>query len=112
MVDAQVDVRDVALAHILALTRPAAANHRHILVSGTISPQIVINTIHKHFPELRDRVIKGNPEQLLPLGVDPTGWDTSRSLEVFGPELKYIGIETSIVDTVKSLLELGSGWKE
>ncbi|KAF2731371.1 NAD(P)-binding protein [Polyplosphaeria fusca] len=103
-----VDVRDVARAHIEAMTRPAAANKRIILVSGVLSPQIIVNTIRKHFPKLADRVIEGHPEQLMPSGVDPTGWDTSRSKEVLG--LEYISIEQSIVDTVGSLLELEGEW--
>ncbi|KAF2464776.1 uncharacterized protein BDR25DRAFT_380686 [Lindgomyces ingoldianus] len=83
-----VDVRDVALAHILVRTISAAGTKRIILVSGLISPQIIINTTRKHFPELKDRIIEGHPEQLLPPGVDPTGWDSSRSLEIFGPDWK------------------------
>ncbi|KAJ4299894.1 hypothetical protein N0V90_005141 [Kalmusia sp. IMI 367209] len=107
-----VDVRDVARAHIEALTRPTASNKRIILVSGLISPQLVINTIRKHFPNLKDRVAEGQAEQLLPPGVDPTGWDTSRSYEIFSPGWSYIGLEESVVDTVKSLLEHEEVWKQ
>jgi nucleoside-diphosphate-sugar epimerase len=106
-----VDVRDVALAHILAMTTPAASGKRVILVSGQISPQLVINVIRQNFPELKDRIIEGNPEQELPLGVHPTGWDTSRSLELFGDQgFSYVSLEKSVVDTVKSLLELEKKW--
>ncbi|KAF2265121.1 hypothetical protein CC78DRAFT_579812 [Lojkania enalia] len=105
-----VDVRDVANAHILALTGPSASNRRIILVSGLISPQLVINTIRPHFPELKDRIIEGNSEQLLPSNVDPTGWDTTRSYELFGAKWGYIGLEKSIADTVQNILEHEKAW--
>lgn len=101
----------MALAHILSLTTPAASNKRIILVSEQITPQLVINIIRKHFPELHDRIIEGNPEKILPDGVDPTGWDTGRSFEVFGKEWKYRSVEESVVDTVKDLLEWEKRWE-
>jgi len=106
-----VDVRDVSRAHILSLSNPATSNQRILLVSGLISPQLVINHIRKHFPELRDRVIEGNPDQTLPDNVQPTGWDTQKSYDVFGKEWSYINIETSVVDTVDNLLRLEREWK-
>ena len=107
----KVDVRNVALAHILALTTPAASGQRILLISGLISPQLVINTIRKHFPQLHSRVMEGEPAQLLPRGNEPTGWDTSRSTEILGGKgWKYIGLEESVVDTVRSLLALEAGW--
>ena len=54
---------------------------------------------------------EGDPEQLLPPGVDPTGWDTSRSHEVFGPDWEYIPLENSVVDTVRSMLEYEKKWE-
>ncbi|KAF2802312.1 NAD(P)-binding protein [Mytilinidion resinicola] len=106
-----VDVRDVARAHVLALEKPAAGGKRNLLVAGLITPQLVANLIRKNFPELRERVAEGTPEQTLPKGVQPTGWDTSRNFEVFGPDWRYIGLEESLVDTVKSILELEKQWK-
>ncbi|MCJ1390226.1 hypothetical protein MMC18_003084 [Xylographa bjoerkii] len=106
-----VDVRNVALAHILALTTPAASGQRILLISGLIAPQLVINTIRKHFPQLHGRVVEGEPAQILPKGNEPTGWDTSHSTEILGGKgWKYIGLEESVVDTVRSLLALEAGW--
>jgi nucleoside-diphosphate-sugar epimerase len=105
-----VDARDVAKAHILSMTTPAASNKRIILVSGLITPQLVINAIRKNFPELHDRVIEGHPEILMPDGIDPTHWDASRSHEIFGPEWKYIDVETSVTDTVRNMLEHEKRW--
>lgn len=108
----QVDVRDVARAHILSLTNPAASNQRILLISDLLTPQLVINIIHKNFPDLRDRVIQGEPDQILPKGVKPTGWNTSKSFEIFGKGWKYRSLETSVVDTVQSILKLEREWKK
>lgn len=106
-----VDVRDVALAHILALTSPAASNKRIVLVSGLITPQLVINTIQENFPELTSRVMEGEPSQILPKGVHPTGWNTTRSFEILGPDWSYIGLEKSLLDTIHSILVLEKQWR-
>jgi nucleoside-diphosphate-sugar epimerase len=105
-----VDVRDVALAHILSLENPKTANQRILLVAGLITPQFVTNLIQKHFPQLKDRRAEGNPKQILPKDVQPTGWDTSKSFEVFGEGWGYRGLEESVVDTVTSILELEKKW--
>ncbi|GLA08381.1 hypothetical protein AnigIFM60653_009912 [Aspergillus niger] len=77
-----VDVRDVARSHVDALKYPAAANQRVLLIAGLISPQLVVNTIRQNFPSLEDRVPEGNPSQVLPSDVHPTGWDTRISLDI------------------------------
>jgi hypothetical protein len=106
----QVDVRDVALSHILSLTEPKASNQRILIVSGLITPQLVANIIRKNFPQLHDRTDAGRPEQILPEGVQPTGWDTSKSFEIFGKGWGYIDIETSVVDSVQSMLDWEKKW--
>ena len=108
----QVDVRDVALAHIIALTSPLASGQRILLVSGLITPQLVANIIRQHFPELRERVLEGDPKRILPKGVDPTGWDTSRSTQILGGgSWKYTPLEVSIVATIKDLLAREKEWQ-
>ncbi|KAF2821714.1 NAD(P)-binding protein [Ophiobolus disseminans] len=105
-----VDVRDVARAHILSMTTSAASNKRILLVSGLVTPQMVINIIRKNFPELHDRVIEGISEKLIPDGVEPTDWDVRRSYEVFGETWKYIELEKTIVDTVRDVLNHEKKW--
>jgi hypothetical protein len=100
----------VALAHVLSLTAPKASNQRIILVSGLNTPQLVTNLIRKIFPQLRDRTDVGNPQQMLPKGVKPMGWDTSKSFEIFGEGWGYKELEESLVDTVTSILELEKKW--
>jgi nucleoside-diphosphate-sugar epimerase len=106
-----VDVRDVALAHILSLEAPKAANQRILLVSGLITPQLVVNIIRKHFPQLRHRIEAGHPNQILPKGVHPTGWNTSKSFDVFGEGWGYMDLEESLVDTVTCILDLEKNWR-
>ena len=102
----QVDVRDVARAHVLSLSNPAASNQRILLISDLITPQLVVNIIRKNFLTLRDRVVEGDPDRILPEGLEPTGWDTSKSFEIFGKAWSYRSLETSVVDTVQSILKL------
>jgi nucleoside-diphosphate-sugar epimerase len=108
----QVDVRDVARAHVLALSKAEASNKRIILVSSLITPQLIINIIYENFPELRSRLLKGKPDQIFPEGVAPTGWNTSRSFEIFGPGWSYINLEKSVVDAVHSIIELEKTWSQ
>lgn len=92
------------------MTTIAASNKRILLVGGLITPQMIINIIRKNFPKLHGRVIEGIPEKLMPKGVEPTDWDIRRSFEVFGETWKYIELEKTIVDTVRSLLDLEKRW--
>lgn len=98
------DVRDVAKAHVLAITAPLASNKRILLVSGVITPQLIANTIRAKFPELKARVEEGNAAQVFPDGVNSRGWDVSRSYEVFGKDWSYRGLEESVTDTVQDIL--------
>ncbi|THV48494.1 hypothetical protein BGAL_0245g00170 [Botrytis galanthina] len=110
-----VDVRDVALLHIIALTSPRMANKRHIISSGPLSPQLVVNVIRKNFPELEGRLPKGGDEkEVFPKGLRPTQLNNARSLEIIrqakGQDWNFKNLEESIVGSVKSLLELEQKW--
>ncbi|KAJ5178248.1 NAD dependent epimerase/dehydratase [Penicillium coprophilum] len=105
-----VDVRDVAQSHVDALTNPAAANQRILLIADLITPQLVVNNIRENFPQLKDRVPEGNPSQILPPGIHPTGWDMRVSLDILAKGSKtgkwnYRDLKTSIVDTVQCMLD-------
>lgn len=109
----QVDVRDVARSHVDALKNPTAANQRVLLISGLISPQLVVNIIRENFPALRDRVPEGNKDQILPTGVHPTGWDPRVSLDVLAKgssdgTWEYIDLKKSVIDAANSMLSTGS----
>jgi nucleoside-diphosphate-sugar epimerase len=85
-----VDVRDIALAHVLCVELPAAsvAGKRLFVVAGNFCNRDIVEAIAKGFQELKDRLSIG--EGLKP-GEYPVGgvhgFDNSRSKEVLG--LKY-----------------------
>lgn len=45
------DVRDVATAHVKALTVPEAAGHRHVIVSASVWMREVAMILHKEFKQ-------------------------------------------------------------
>lgn len=98
-----VDVRDVALAHIKAMEIPAAGGERFFIVSDYMSNADVAGIIKKNFPNLADKLPE-DPKSDMP--DDVYGFDNSKSKKVLG--IEYRGLEESIVDTVKSLLEAGA----
>ncbi|TKA66577.1 hypothetical protein B0A49_04407 [Cryomyces minteri] len=101
-----IDVRDVALAHVLSMTAPAASNQRIALCStDPLTPQRVVNILNKNFPELEDRIATGNPEDDYPVGVHPTLWNTQKAHDVFGAGWRFRNVEESVVDLTKQLLE-------
>ncbi|KAK1758772.1 putative NADPH-dependent methylglyoxal reductase [Echria macrotheca] len=96
-----VDVRDVALAHVRAMMLPEAGGERFYLVSGYYSNPRLAEIIRANFPELQKKLPPPGAEDDFPEG--HWAFDTSKSRRVLG--LEYIGLEKSVVDTVKSILE-------
>ena len=94
-----VDVRDVAAAHIIVIEKPSDGL-RVITSNEVFTSQKLLNIINKNFPELN--LIKGN--------TDPSAEDTksnvdnTKSREYLG--LDYIGLEESVVQTIKQYLEV------
>ena len=69
-----------------------------------------MNIVRKHFPSLKDRVPEGNPNQILPPGVYPTGWDMRVSMDILakgteGQKWEYINLEKSVIDAVQSMID-------
>jgi len=63
-----VDVRDIALAHVLAIESSAAANQRYLITAGTYSAQQILDYIWSRYPEraAAKGVSKGTPGELWP----------------------------------------------
>jgi len=98
-----VDVRDVALAHVKAIEVPEAGGNRFLLTAGHYSNAEIASIIRANFPHLSSKL----PEELKSdLPEDVYGIDNSRSKDILG--IRYRSLEESVVDTTKSLLELGS----
>lgn len=108
-----VDVRNVADAHITALEKPeVSSGKRWFTVAGYCHPQHTLDVIHKYFPELKDKCIKGR--SLTKEQVDEamenyvSKYDNSRTNREAG--LKYYSMEETYVDTIRSLLEHERSW--
>lgn len=101
-----VDVRDVALAHVKAIELPEAAGKRFFVTAGYFSGREVCEIIRKNFPDLEKEL----PPKDAKGGDYPEGdlykYDNSRTKEVLG--IKFRGLEESVVDTVKSLKDVGA----
>ncbi|EQB56327.1 NAD dependent epimerase/dehydratase [Colletotrichum gloeosporioides Cg-14] len=97
------DVRDVALAHVLAMEVEAAANKRFFIAGGYCSNRDIIDIIRKNFPEysaaLPSKCKKGGelPEKVFQI-------NTHQSVSVLG--LKYHSFEECVLDTVKSFAQI------
>jgi nucleoside-diphosphate-sugar epimerase len=97
-----VDVRDLALAHVLAIEKPEAAGQRFCISPGQYSNKDIVECIREEFPELRDGLPTG--DALKPGDLPPAGWygyDNTKSKEVLG--ISYRSFKECIVDTVNSL---------
>ncbi|CAM1501531.1 Fc.00g035150.m01.CDS01 [Cosmosporella sp. VM-42] len=101
-----IDVRDLALGHVLGIELPSAAGQRFFMVSGKFSNREIAEIIREHYPEFRERLPtteRGLMGGDYP-GGDPAktfGFDNSKAREVFGIEFREL--EESIVDAVESL---------
>lgn len=98
-----IDVRDVADAHIKAgLEIPEAGGQRLFTTAGEFSNRDIFNIIRKNFPEYADRLpgdsVKGGE---FPPDDQRYKFDNSETTKLLG--IKWISLEQSIVDTVKSL---------
>ncbi|RDX45373.1 NAD(P)-binding protein [Lentinus brumalis] len=108
-------VADAARAHILALRLPKVPaggdirNKRFIVAAP--EPAIyteVVKYVAEKFPELRDRL--PTLENAPPLPGPLSKSDTARAREVLGIK-QYIGLEETLDETFKSLLEVEKSWK-
>ncbi|KAK8125621.1 uncharacterized protein PG998_001380 [Apiospora kogelbergensis] len=97
-----VDVRDVALAHLRALTVPEAGGQRFYLVGGHFSNQHIAAAVARRFPQLQDRLPVDIGAEHDDLPADVYGFDNGKSRRVLG--IEYRGLEESVVDTVRSIL--------
>ncbi|KAI0134688.1 hypothetical protein BJ170DRAFT_212207 [Xylariales sp. AK1849] len=96
-----VDARDVALSHVRAMTIPAAGGNRFYVVAGHFSNKRIADAIRKEFPQLSGKLPPGDALDDLPDGVYQ--FNNAKSKEILG--LKYTDLQTSVADTVRSIVE-------
>lgn len=115
-----VDVRDVARAHVRALTVPGVADNRHIVTNQCISVKDMATALAKEFkPHGYSISTAGAPYFLMWLNslVDknskllmsklnkPSTYDNARMREVL--EIEPRDVQQSILDTAYSMIQLG-----
>ncbi|CAE6452014.1 unnamed protein product [Rhizoctonia solani] len=102
-----VDVRDIALAHVLAIESDVTANQRYLIAGGRYSPQQVIDHVWRQYPERakEKNISKGTPGKMWPDG-GVFDLDTAKSQRDLG--LKYRSFEESLSDTFSRIIELES----
>ncbi|KAK6454694.1 protein induced by osmotic stress [Scheffersomyces xylosifermentans] len=95
-----VDVRDVAKAHVLAFEKDEAQGKRIITYTENFNPQLILNIIRKNFPELRERLPVGDPDN-----VNFSSYakiDDKKSREILG--IESISLEDSVISTVEQAI--------
>jgi len=101
-----VDVRDLALCHVLAIEKEAAANKRFFITAGYFSNKEIAQIVGKKYPQYKEVL----PTESTPGGDYPSEGvykiDNSQVKHVLG--IKFRGLEESIADTVKSLQAVGA----
>ncbi|EJD39222.1 putative cinnamoyl-CoA reductase [Auricularia subglabra TFB-10046 SS5] len=103
--EAWVDGRDLAEAHVAALTTPGAGGQRFIACADRsyFTGQEIVDILRKHFPELHDKIPVGEPGVIKEGGLHLMA-DNSKIKSVLG--IKFRTLEETVVDTANSVLEL------
>ncbi|KAK7204026.1 hypothetical protein BZA70DRAFT_281318 [Myxozyma melibiosi] len=102
----EVDVRDLAYAHVAALGNPKAENQRIIVSPGYFSYSSLIEIIKKYQAE-GEAYAKGpdDSDELLKRERAIGGANLAKVKEVF-PDLKFHSYKDTVVDTLRQLKEL------
>ncbi|KAI1212032.1 NAD(P)-binding protein [Annulohypoxylon truncatum] len=95
-----VDVRDVAQAHLKAVTMPEAGGNRFYVVGGYFSNKRIADVIQHSFPELAARLPEDSHDDF---PADVYKFDNSKSRRILG--LDYIDLDKSVRDTVQSIID-------
>ncbi|KAG8914210.1 methylglyoxal reductase (NADPH-dependent) gre2, partial [Tulasnella sp. 418] len=98
-----VDVRDLALAHALAIETSSTTSERYLITEGTYSIQHVLEYIWQHYP---DRARAANLAQPGPYYPKEGNYrpDNSKSKQQLG--IQYRGIEDMLKDTLPVFIKL------
>ena len=98
-----VDVRDVALAHIRAIDRPAASGERFLLVGGHFSNKMMADAIAETHPELASKLPKNGVDDTT---ADVYGYNGTKTARILS--IGFRSFQDCVRDTVKSLQEAGA----
>ncbi|KAK0717553.1 hypothetical protein B0T26DRAFT_802653 [Lasiosphaeria miniovina] len=96
-----VDVRDLADAHVKALTTPAAANRRLLVNGKPMTYTSLVHALAEAIPELEGRLPADSGEDAK---VTPARIEAEADNELLG--LKFRTVEETMADTARRILEL------
>ena len=97
------DVRDLANAHILAATLPAASNKRFVICAGQVSSQEISDILRGSVEELKDRTPEGVKGGNL---LDENAYDCSAALAKETLGISFRSKQETFVDLAMQLLEI------
>lgn len=98
-----VGVRDIADAHLAALTNSNVRNKRFIVSAGAVTSQAIADVLRTNFEELADRTPIGKPGDNT-LSPDAYLVDSSLAKEVLGQQFR--SVETTFIDLGHQLLDI------
>ncbi|KJA19256.1 hypothetical protein HYPSUDRAFT_204662 [Hypholoma sublateritium FD-334 SS-4] len=99
-----VDIRDVALAHVLALGKEEAADQRIIVSAGATTWQETRNLVNELHPQLLEAgiTLRGNPD--LPKNI-AFKYDSTKGDKILG--VNYRDFTDTVKDTLADFLKRG-----
>lgn len=99
MFPSYVDVRDLADAHIKALTTPAATNKRYLIGGSPYSNTAAVRVLADRFPQLRSRLPVGDEENVIVATIEAD--ECSEALAV-----TFRTFEETVIDMTNKILEI------
>lgn len=102
-----VDVRDVALAHVLAIEKKESAGQRWFLTSDYFTSYDALKVLAKDFPELNAAHVPTDYDEKATFA-DLAKFDNHLTSEQTG--IQYYPIEKTLEDTFKSLILAEKNW--
>lgn len=97
-----VDVEDLALISLRALTHPFASHERFLVVQGSYDTQAIADIVRERAREKRARIPVGQPGK----SIADTHYscDSSKARSVFG--VRFKGLEESVMPLARQLYAL------
>lgn len=96
-----IDVRDVAMAHLLAFERADILQERLLLANGRFVTQDILDIVNKKFPTLQGRIPRGSPGTGAAANAKLAKVDNTRTRNLL--KFEFMPLEQSVVDLVFQL---------
>lgn len=98
-----VDVRDVALAHLVAFEKAEAEGSRLLLNSQRFNSQSILDILNDKFPQIKGKIPVGTPGSAPEALAKMCTIENERTRALLGQPL--IELEESVVDSVQQILD-------